>query len=222
MNESPFFLEPLFHVGPVPITGVVTTTWGIVIALTLFSLYVRRHLARDPSRLQAFVEGTVGAIADQIAAVTDRDPRPFLPLLGTLFIFLIVANLLAIVPGVAPPTAHLETPAALGIVVFLAVHVFGIREQGLRNYLGAYLRPNPLFLPINIVSEISRTFSLIVRLFGNITSHHLILGLVIGLAGLFVPIPLMALEIIIGLVQAYIFAILATVFVGAAVRGEKT
>jgi F-type H+-transporting ATPase subunit a len=140
-----------------------------------------------------------------------------LPILGTLFLFIVVANLSALVPGVKAPTASLETPAALAIVVFLSAHFYGICEQGLKKYLASYLKPNPLMLPLNVLSEITRTFSLMVRLFGNMMSHELVIGIVATIAGLLVPIPFMALGILVGVIQAYIFAILATVFVGAAV-----
>jgi F-type H+-transporting ATPase subunit a len=140
-----------------------------------------------------------------------------LPVLGTLFIFLVVANLSGVLPGVEAPTSKLETPAALALIVFSAVHYFGVRAQGLRGYLASFAKPKLIMLPLNIVSEVTRTFSLMARLFGNVMSGEFVIGLVVALAGLFVPIPLMALEILVGVVQAYIFTILATVFVGAAI-----
>lgn len=217
MHESPFELNPLFYVGPVRVTAVVVTTWAIIALLGGFCWWVTRNMSERPGRLQALLEWTVETIAAQIRGVVERDPRPFLPLLGTLFLYLVVANLAGILPGVNAPTAHLETPAALGVTVFLSVHFYGVRARGLWGYLGTFLKPNPLMLPINIVSEVTRTFSLMVRLFGNIASHELIIAIIISLAGLLVPLPLMFLGVLIGLVQAYIFTILATVFVGAAV-----
>ncbi|RTL91221.1 MAG: ATP synthase F0 subunit A, partial [Bradyrhizobiaceae bacterium] len=157
------------------------------------------------------------SVAGQIEDVIRKDARPFLPLLGTLIIFLVVANLSGVLPGVEAPTSKIETPAALALIVFFSVHYFGVRERGLRGYLASFAEPKLIMLPLNILSEITRTFSLMVRLFGNIMSGEFIIGLVVALAGLFVPIPLMALEILVGLVQAYIFTVLATVFIGAAV-----
>ncbi|RME97507.1 MAG: F0F1 ATP synthase subunit A, partial [Alphaproteobacteria bacterium] len=122
----------------------------------------------------------------------------------------------AVVPGVSPPTGHIETPAALALVVFLSVHIIGVRMRGVRDYLHHYLEPSPLLLPLNILSELTRSFSLMVRLFGNMMSHEFVLGIVVVLAGLFVPVPFMLLGILIGVVQAYIFAVLATVYIGAA------
>ena len=138
-------------------------------------------------------------------------------MLGTLFIFLVVANLSGVLPGVEAPTGKLETPAALALIVFFSVHYFGVRARGFGGYLASFAEPKLMMLPLNILSEVTRTFSLMIRLFGNVMSGEFIIALVVALAGLFVPIPLMVLEILVGLVQAYIFTILATVFIGAAV-----
>lgn len=144
-----------------------------------------------------------------------------LPLVGTLFLFLVAANLSDLPPGVEAPTGKLATPAALALIVFVAVHYYGIRAQGLFGYLASSARPKLIMLPLNIISEVTRTFSLMVRLFGNVMSGEFVIALVVALAGLFVPIPLMALEIPVGLVQAYIFTILATVFIGAAIGDSE-
>src|SRR5208337_5654243 len=128
-----------------------------------------------------------------------------------LFIFLLTANLSGILPGVEAPTSKLETPAALALIVFISVHYYGVRERGWRAYLASFAKPRLVMLPLNILSEITRTFSLMLRLFGNIMSGEFVIALVVALAGLFVPIPLMVLEILIGIVQAYIFTVLAAV-----------
>jgi F-type H+-transporting ATPase subunit a len=217
MARSPLDSAILFHLGPVGITRPVITTWAIMAALALGSWLVTRRLALRPERRQAVVELVVTGIMAQIEEVIRKSPRPFLPLLGTLFIFLVTANLSGVLPGVEAPTGKLETPAALALIVFVAVHFFGMRAQGLFGYLASFARPKLIMLPLNVVSEVTRTFSLMVRLFGNVMSGEFVIALVVALAGLFVPIPLMALEILVGLVQAYIFTILASVFIGAAV-----
>ena len=217
MQSSPLTSTLLFHIGPVSITRPVVTTWVIMAALALVCRFVTRRLAILPDGRQALLEGIVTSVAGQIEDVIRKDARPFLPLLGTLIIFLVVANLSGVLPGVEAPTSKIETPAALALIVFFSVHYFGVRERGLRGYLASFAEPKLIMLPLNILSEITRTFSLMVRLFGNIMSGEFIIGLVVALAGLFVPIPLMALEILVGLVQAYIFTVLATVFIGAAV-----
>jgi F-type H+-transporting ATPase subunit a len=217
MQASPLTSTVLFHLGPVTITRPVVTTWVIMLVLTAACWLVTRRLKALPDGRQAVLEIVVAAIAAQIEDVIRKDPRPFLPLLGTLFIFLVTANLSGLLPGVEAPTSKLETPAALALIVFFSVHYFGIRARSLRGYLASFAKPKLIMLPLNILSELTRTFSLMLRLFGNIMSGEFIIALIVALAGLFVPIPLMALEILIGIVQAYIFTVLAAVFIGAAV-----
>ena len=214
---SPLASAVLFHLGPVAITRPVVTTWAIMAVLTLGSWFVTRRLTLHPNRRQAVVELVVTGIMGQVEEVIRKDPRPFLPMLGTLFIFLVAANLSGVLPAVQAPTGTLETPAALALIVFGSVHFFGLRARGPVGYLASFAKPKAIMLPLNIVSEITRTFSLMIRLFGNVMSGEFIIALIVGLAGLFVPIPLMALEILVGLVQAYIFTMLATVFIGASV-----
>jgi F-type H+-transporting ATPase subunit a len=216
-QPSPLETEILFHLGAVPVARAVVTTAALVLLLGLGSWVSTRRLKLSPGRWQAVLEALVLWMSDQVREIVRRDPAPFLPLLGTLFLFLAFANLSAVLPGVKSPTASIETPAALAIIVFFSTHVYGIWQQGPRKYLGGYLKPNPLLLPLNIVSELTRTFSLMVRLFGNMMSHELVLGIVATIAGLLVPIPFLALGILVGLIQAYIFSTLATVFIGAAV-----
>jgi F-type H+-transporting ATPase subunit a len=217
MTESPLVAPVLFHLGPVQVTQPVVTTWVLIVALAAASYAITRGLKRHPSRLQAVLEILVTTIEDQITETMQTPSRPFVPLLGTLFIFLAFANVAGVLPGVRPPTASIETAAALALIVFLAVHVYGLRRRGLRAYLASYAKPTIVMLPLNVLSEITRTFSLMVRLFGNVLSGEFVIATVLALAGLFVPIPLMALEILIGLIQAYIFTVLAAVFIGAGI-----
>ncbi len=219
MQPSPLISTVAFQLGPVPITRPVVTTWVIMLALTAVCWLVTRRLALHSDRRQIVLELLVTGISGQIEDVIRKDARPYLPLLGTLFIFLVTANLSGVLPGVEAPTSKLETPAALALIVFFSVHYFGVRARGLASYLASFAEPKLIMLPLNIISEVTRTFSLMVRLFGNVMSGEFVIGLVVALAGLFVPIPLMILEILVGVVQAYIFAVLATVFIGAAVGG---
>ena len=219
-QASPLATVVAFHMGPIAVTRPVVTTWVIMLVLAVVSWASTRRLALIPTRRQAVLEMLVSGMMTQIEEVIRSDARPLLPVLGTLFIFLLAANVSGIVPGVQAPTAHIETPAALALVVFLAVHVFGIRARGLLGYLGSFAQPKFIMLPLNVLSEITRTFSLMVRLFGNIMSGEFLIALVLALAGLILPVPLMALELLIGVVQAYIFTVLATVFIGAAVGVE--
>lgn len=216
MDASPLSPDILFQIGPVPISRAVMTTWAIMGVFAAF-LTATLRLARRGGALSTGIEIVVITLADQIEAILGRDPRPFLPLLGSLFIFIVLANLAAVFPGATPPTGHVETPAALALIVFLSVHYFGVREKGLRGYLRHYLEPNPFLMPLNVLSEITRTFSLMIRLFGNMMSHEFVIAIVVLLAGLLLPIPFLLLGVLIGIIQAYIFTVLATVYIGAAV-----
>jgi F-type H+-transporting ATPase subunit a len=217
LQLHPLQTETWFHIGPVPISAEVVVTWAIMAVLVLVSWLGMRPAQVRGGWLQSTLEVTVEAIADQIKAVIRSEPWPYLPLLGTLFIYLACANLSGVLPGVVAPTAHIETPAALTVIVFFSVQFYGFKEQGFAGYLKRYLEPNPLLLPLNLLSQITRSFSLMVRLFGNMMSHEFIIAIVLFLAGLFVPVPFMLLGILIGLIQAFIFTVLATVYVGGAV-----
>ena len=218
MTESPLSMPVLCHLGPVPITAPVVTSWCIMAALTLGSwLLTRRLVLHRPSAAQAVLEFLVDAVSGQIRDTMHADPRPYLPLIGTLFLFILTANWSSLIPGVEPPTAHLETDAALAGIVFVAIVWFGIRARGVGGWLSSFAEPTLLLLPLNVVESITRTFSLLVRLFGNVMGGAFVIGIVLSLAGLLVPVPLMALELLTGAIQAYIFSVLAMVFIGGVV-----
>jgi F-type H+-transporting ATPase subunit a len=221
LQLHPLQTEVLFHLGPVPVSNAVVTTWVIIAVLVGLSWLAMRHAEVRGGWLQSTVEVGVEAIADQIRSVIQADPWPYLPLLGTLFIYIVFANLSGELPGVVAPTAHIETPAALALIVFFSVQFFGIRRQGLKGYAARYLQPNPLLLPLNLLSQATRSFSMMVRLFGNMMSHEFIIAIILFLAGLFVPVPFMLLGILIGIIQAFIFTVLATVYVGGAVSAVE-
>lgn len=214
--ESPLVLEPMFHLGPVPITQPVVLTWVIMFVLLVFFWALSKRLTIRPSKTQIVVELFVTTVDGTIRDTMQRDPAPFRPLIGTIFLYILVANWSSLIPGIEPPTAHIETDAALAVIVFFATIGFGIYDRGLKGYLATFAEPSWIMIPLNLVEQITRTFSLIVRLFGNVMSGVFVIGIVLTLAGLIVPIPLMALDLLTGAVQAYIFAVLATVFIGAA------
>jgi len=218
--NSPLANPVLFHAGPVPITNPVLVTWAIMAILTLCGLIITRRLSRSPSATQEVCELIVDTVDGQIRDTMQVEPAPYRAFIGTLFGFIFVANWSALIPGIEPPTAHLETDAALALLVFLAVIWFGIRAGGLRGFLGTFATPSPVMIPLNFVESITRTFSLLVRLFGNVMSGVFVIGIVLSLAGLLVPIPLMALDLLTGAVQAYIFAILAMVFIAGGIGAE--
>jgi F-type H+-transporting ATPase subunit a len=211
----------LFHLGPLAISDAVVTTWIIMAVLAVFSLAVTRRLRLEPDRMQTALEGGLGAIQNTIRAVLPEQVDKVLPFLATLWIFLVSANLSGVIPGAHAPTAQLSTTAALAILVFISVHWFGIRSEGLKNYLGHYLRPSPILLPFHLLSEITRTVALSVRLFGNIMSLEMAALLILLVAGFLAPVPILMLHIIEALVQAYIFGMLALIYIAGAIQSHQ-
>ncbi|MEZ0576904.1 F0F1 ATP synthase subunit A [Halodesulfovibrio aestuarii] len=204
------------------LNATIMFTWGIILFLALFSWSVTRNLtsSTDFNFRQNILEILVDGLLNQIRETTRQEPERFLPLLGTLFIFILVSNILAVVPGFEPPTGSLSTTAALALCVFFAVPYYGIRAHGLKNYLVGYIRPNPFMLPFNVVGELSRTFALSVRLFGNIMSGSMMGSILLILAPLFFPILMNLLGLLIGVVQAYIFVVLAAVFIASGMESH--
>jgi F-type H+-transporting ATPase subunit a len=219
--NSPLTSTPLFHLGPVPISEAVAATWGIMAALGIGAFVATRKLSLAPSSFQSVLEMLVEAIDSQIRDTMAAEPTPYRAFIGTLFVYIFVANWCTLAPGVEPPTAHIETDAALAVLVFFAIIWFGIRAAGLRGYLASFAAPSPLMIPINIVESVSRIFSMMVRLFGNVMAGVFMVSIVLSLAGLLVPLPLMALDLLTGAIQAYIFAILAAVFISGVINEGK-
>jgi F-type H+-transporting ATPase subunit a len=219
---SPLVNPVLFHLGPLGITSPVAVTWIIMLGLSLGAWLLTQRLSLIPSRRQAVLELIVTAVDNQITDTMRTEAAPYRAFIGTLFVYIFTANWSALLPGVEPPTAHLETDTALALLVFLAVIYFGIRSGGVRGYLASFATPNPIMIPLNFVESLTRTFSLLVRLFGNVMSGVFVVGIVLSLAGLLVPIPLMALDLLTGAVQAYIFAVLAMVFIAQAAGEAKS
>jgi F-type H+-transporting ATPase subunit a len=205
-----------------PISETVITTWGIMLVLWLGCWLSTRRLRRDPGLWQVVLEGVVGTIESAIAAVLPDRAVAVLPVVATLWIFVAIANLVGIVPGLHGPTGDLSLTAALAIVVFLSVHWFGIRFHGLRRYLRRYLEPNPLLLPFHVISEVSRTVALAVRLFGNIFSLEMAALLVLIVAGFLAPVPVLLLHVVEALVQAYIFGTLALIYIAGGVQSLES
>ena len=212
------FETVLFSVGPFPIGETIVTTWGVMLFLFLISWFSTRRLNIEPGAWQVALEGIVCAIQDAIEAVLPEYSENVLPFIGSLWIFVVIANLMGIVPGLHSPTADLSTTAALAVLVFLSVHWYGIRIHGFRSYLRHYIEPNPILLPFHIVSEISRTVALAVRLFGNIFSLEMAALLVLLVAGFLVPVPVLLLHIVEALVQAYIFGMLALIYIAGGIQ----
>jgi F-type H+-transporting ATPase subunit a len=221
--ETEIFGESIWlQLGPVPVTGTMLTSLVISAVLVVAAIGLRWSVRQRPQgTLAALALLTVGWLDGLVRDVAGRPEPRLVTLSGSLFLYIAACNLSGQLPGVRPPTASLATTSALALIVFFAVPVAGIRARGLRGYLLGYFRPNLLLAPLHVISELSRTLALSVRLFGNMMSGHLIVVVLVALTGFLVPMPLMALEVLIGLLQAYIFAVLATVYVGAAIRAGE-
>ena len=209
--------------GDIKLNATIAFTWGIMIVLVIGSKLITRKLSTEleRSRWQNLLEIVVTAIENQIKEVGLSQPRKYLGFLGTLFLFVATAALCTIIPGYLPPTGSLSTTAALALCVFVAVPLFGIGEQGLGGYLASYTRPTIIMLPFNIISELSRTLALAIRLFGNMMSGVMIIGILLSITPFIFPIVMTVLGLLTGMVQAYIFFILATVYIVAATRIRK-
>jgi len=209
--------------GFLKLNATIAYTWGLMLLMVLGSKLVTRKLSTglQRSRWQNLLEIIVTGINGQIGEVGLRQPEKYLGFLGTLFLFVAVASLFTIVPGYEPPTGSLSTTAALAICVFVAVPLFGIEDRGLGGYLREYVKPTVIMLPFNIISELSRTLALAVRLFGNMMSGTMILAILLTITPFIFPIAMSALGLLTGMVQAYIFSILATVYIAAATRARK-
>jgi F-type H+-transporting ATPase subunit a len=220
---KPELLELLaFHIGSLHIGATVLTTWLLMALLTGVAFLGTRKLSVEaPTRLQTGLEGTVLALQEAIEGAAPNHAARLLPFIGTLWLFIAVANLAGLVPGLRSPTGDLSLTVALAVLVFLAVHWFGIRIDGVKAYLRHYLDPNPILLPFHLLGEITRTLALAVRLFGNMMSLEMAALLVLLVAGALAPVPLLMLHIVEGLVQAYIFGMLALVYVAGALQSRE-
>jgi len=209
--------------GIIKLNGTIVFTWGLMLVLAVGSKIITRKLSSGltHSRWQNLVEIVVTSIQKQIEEVGLSQPQKYLAFLGTLFLFLATASICTVIPGYEPPTGSLSTTAALALCVFVAVPFFGIEEQGVDNYLKSYMKPTIVMLPFNIISELSRTLALAVRLFGNMMSGAMIVAILLTVMPFIFPIVMTLLGLLTGMVQAYIFSILAAVYIAAATRVSK-
>ena len=209
--------------GFITINATIVWTWVIMLVLIIGSKLITRKLTTDIhiSRWQCILEMIVTGINKQIEDVGLSHPEKYVGFIGTMFLFIATANLSIIFPGYEPPTSSLSTTAALAICVFIAVPFFGIAESGFSGYLKSYIKPSFIMLPFHIISELSRTLALAVRLFGNIMSGGVIVGILLSITPFIFPIVMSMLGLLTGMVQAYIFSILATVYIAAAVEESK-
>jgi F-type H+-transporting ATPase subunit a len=212
-----------WHYGFFKLNATIVFTWALMFVLVVGAKIITRKLAtgHTRSRWQNLLEIVVTGIENQIKEVGLSRPRTYLGFLGTLFLFVAIASLCTVIPGYEPPTGSLSTTAALALCVFVAVPFFGIKDQGLGGYLSSYLKPTFIMLPFNIISELSRTLALAVRLFGNMMSGAMIIAILLTITPFIFPIVMTVLGLLTGMVQAYIFSILAAVYIAAGMGVRK-
>ena len=217
-DETIFWQHGLFK-----LNGTIVFTWGLMLVLVAGSILVTRRLSTElkRTRWQNLLELIVTAMEKQIEEVGLPHPEKYLGFLGTLFLFVALAALCTVIPGYEPPTGSLSTTAALALCVFVAVPLFGIAEQGLGGYLKTYVQPTVIMLPFNLISELSRTLALAVRLFGNMMSGAMIIAILLTITPYIFPLFMTLLGLLTGMVQAYIFSILAAVYIAAATRTRQ-
>ena len=222
MNISPD-QTVLLDFGPVNINATLIFTWLTIALLAGLARWITRKLSTtgELSSWQNCLEVLVEGAQRQIRDIARQDPSPFLSFIFTLFLFIATCNLLAVVPGYEPPTGSLSTTTALALCVFCAVPFYGIRRHGLRRFLHLYLEPTPLMLPLNLIGELARTLALAVRLYGNVMSGGLVAAILLLVAPFVFPALMNVLGLLTGLIQAYIFAVLATVFIAAATAAQE-
>ncbi len=214
---------PLWQWEWIILNRTILFTWLVMAILVIGSWFITRRLTSGPkiSRGQNLLEVLVMGLRNQIREVSQQEPGPYMPFVGTLFLFIVVSNILSIVPGYYAPTSSISTTAALATCVFVAVPIYGIAHQGLLGYLKQYIQPSVFMLPFNIIGEFSRTLALAVRLYGNIMSGSVIGAILLGFVPLFVPILMQAFGLLTGMIQAYIFAVLAMVYIASATQNDQ-
>jgi F-type H+-transporting ATPase subunit a len=207
----------------VVLNATIAYTWLVMALLTLVAWLVTRRLSTgtDISRWQNLLEVLVTGIRDQIEQVSHQSPGRYLPFVGTLFLFIATANLLNVVPGYMAPTGSLSTTTALAVCVFVAVPLYGLVSEGPLAYLRHYVQPTPLMLPFNVIGELSRTVALAVRLYGNIMSGTVIVAILVSLTPYLFPVVMQLLGLLTGMIQAYIFAVLAMVYIASATSARR-
>ena len=203
------------------IDNTIVTTWVIIGVIGLLTWLLSRTLCIKPGLVQTAVEGIVASIENVIKEVAPQHAKSLMPFIGSLWIFLVIANLSGLIPGVHAPTRDLSATSALAIVVFLSTHWYGIRLQGIKHYLSHYLKPSPILLPFHLIGEVTRTVALAVRLFGNMMSLEMAALLFLMVAGFLAPVPILMLHVIEALVQAYIFGMLALIYIAGSLQYQQ-
>jgi len=215
------FVDVVFQIGPLQITDSILTIWFITLVLFGLVYWLSKNLKKHPNILQVVAEATIEVVESAIRDVLPQYDKLLAPFILSLWLFLGLANLIGLIPGFESPTRDLSITAALAVIVFLSVHWFGLKTQGAKKYLHHYISPSPILLPFHLISEVSRTIALAMRLFGNMISLEMIAMILLLVAGFLMPIPILMLHIIEALVQAYIFGMLALIYIASAIQTQE-
>ncbi len=215
------FTEIVFQLGALQITQSILTSLLILSVLSILSWLFTRSLSLEPSKLQIALEGIFIVMQDAIEDVLPEHVSLVFPYIATLWVFILCSNLMGVIPGFHSPTSDLSVTACLAFLTFCSVHYFGVRSEGLKNYLKHYVQPSPLLLPFHLISELSRTLALAIRLFGNMISLELTGLIVLMVAGFLAPIPILMLHIIEAIIQAYIFGMLALIYIAGGIQSQQ-
>lgn len=221
MGTEGFLSHFEFSIGLLQILPSVLTTWLLLLVLTMVCGLLTRKLSLQPGKCQVIMEGIYTVMYSAIEDVLPDYVDLVFPYIATLWIFILCSNLIGVVPGFNSPTADLSVTAGLAVLTFLSVHWFGICSQGLKNYLQHYIKPSPILLPLHLLSEVSRTLALAIRLFGNIMSLELTALIVLMVAGFLAPIPILILHLIEAVIQAYIFGMLALIYIAGGIQSQE-
>ena len=209
-----------FEGGP---PATILFTWIVMVILVVGSWLITRKLSSEKkiSRWQTLLEVVIQFLRTEIRGISNQDPDTYLPFIGTIFVFIAACSLFTVIPGFMAPTAALSTTVALAISVGIAVPIYGVANLGVARYLRNYLKPSPFMLPFNIIGEVSRTLALAVRLFGNMMSGDKVVGILLGIVPLVFPLVMLVVGSMVGLIQAYIFAVLAMVYISSGMQVEQ-
>ena len=221
MIKTSIFEGILFRLGSLEITGSIVVTWMLILLLALASWISTKRMKQSPGGYQVVIESIVTVIENAIESVLPGKVTLIFPFIATLWIFILVANLIGLIPGLSSPTSDLSVTASLACLVFLSVHWFGIKAQGWKAYLKHYAQPSPILLPFHLISEVSRTLALAVRLFGNVMSLQIAAILVLMVAGFLVPVPILMLHIVEAVIQAYLFGMLALIYIAGGIQSQE-
>lgn len=219
--EADAFVRVIFEIGSIQITDSILTVWLILFVLAISGFWLSRNLKQRPGVFQTIAEGAISVVESVVHEVLPQYSKILTPFILSLWLFLGLANLIGLIPGFGSPTRDLSITSSLAVIVFFSVHWFGIKTQGAKKYFKHYLSPSPLLLPFHIISEISRTIALAVRLFGNMISLEMVALIILFVAGFLMPVPILMLHIIEALVQAYIFGMLTLIFIASGIQAQE-